>query len=1242
MFKKVAINSFAVGNEFGSPIGIALCIKLSCVNHSCKPQTRVVFRNRAACLVPTNRRKPPKNFDTACHSYIDELQPIALRRKMLRQKYQFECNCEGCCDENRNSRMEAWNCGICVDGWMKNTQGANCELCGWDMTPDHYETCRLAEEATKNARITLQRDDVPLQTRNDLAEKLIYLMADTLHKYNVLRLPVLRLLYGAALFRQDLENCTKYGIELLDLQKQYQYKNDVAILYHKYGLAQVMIAGEAWESAQELLEDIHQPMSTIYGDEAQVVRNISEMLRLVLDKEKPKEKFLGLKDVNVDCWCRSGDSVFLGESRGGVFRLTQQQDDDYWKAYQKSLASLHSADKYLFSIGEDEETTNSLLKIWDPTQVGEKNAPQLRRVVRMSPLLATSAFPASSCAVHSSLSAIAVGYGDGSVLFYQGDVMGEKSLSSSRWLRIRESSVIEGAVSGLAIAFVPGGKTVIFVITPKHVFSYVLENRQVISKKKHEANGATTDCWTFDESTGQLIVASREMVYFYDADQSVDIDGGVGRCLQLGRGHDKLQLVAAGQYLALLTKQNALIQKDAEFMTMMTVYDVKGQYIGFSCSLPNLCRLFVIGAQMLILGKDGTLSELAEKNLMTKLDILIKKNLYDVAIGIAKNSKDGGEQLKGIHRKYADYLYGKGDYDNAINEYKETIGMLEPSYVIKKYLDGSKLAQLCVYLEAIHEQQKDNQNHTNILLNAYARRNEKKKLMQFVNRVVERKNCDMRDVFKILVDWNYLPEASLLATKFEMHDEALTAIIEHMHNYQMAVKYIAKRPIDKALEHLEKFGRILLEKCRAETLVLLSDIVLRGAESGAEIEKIFEIFIGDSQAAQEFCAQAEDNPQLADWCMELRMRAYDAEKTTPEEIEDQILRHLTPENTSKTLHLAQIFNVSPIVEKILTKSGKSRELMNYYQKIGDLPKIVEICKNCPENQRQKMWLDALSFISKSSAEMCNEEMIKYLLVEIEKSQVVHPLVVLEILSKSQNLTISTIKEYVINWLKKQESKILKNRKTIKENEKQMDELDEHIESLKFNAQVLQVSKCSACDTGLQLPTVHFLCKHSYHVHCFESYTEADTPDTCPACSQKSTVAVEANGGGTVAAGTVDQRAAYSKFKAELATCPDAMELISTYLERGLFNESGKGAKVRRHVAQNLTNSASQRSSTITNPFDEDDFRSSVSRTMSTVSTRSTVPQSTVGQQPRNPFDEPAAGGGGATVPNYSNPFGEDF
>ncbi|CAD6199726.1 unnamed protein product, partial [Caenorhabditis auriculariae] len=402
---------------------------------------------------------------------------------------------------------------------------------------------------------------------------------------------------------------------------------------------------------------------------------------IVQDKENPSEKFLGLKDINVDCWCTAGDAVYLGESKGGVFRLSHQLDESYWKAYQKSLSSLHSAGKYLFSIGEDEDAINSLLKIWDPEKP-DKSSPTLRREVRMNPLSASSC-PACCVAVHSTLTAIVVGFGDGAVLLYQGDVVNDKALGT-RWQKVRESAPLDGPVTGLAIAFLPGNKTVLFVITLKHVYSYVVENRAVTSKKKHDANGASTDCWTYDESTGQLVVASREMVYFYEADQSVDVDGGQGRCLQLVRGNDKLQLVAAGQHLALLTKQQALIPSETEYMTMITVYDVKGQYIGFSCSLPSLCRLFVIGNSMLILSKDGTLSQLSEKNLSAKLDILFKKNMFDVAVVLAKHSKDGGQHLKSIHAKYADYLYGKGDFENAINQYKETIGMLEPSYVIKK------------------------------------------------------------------------------------------------------------------------------------------------------------------------------------------------------------------------------------------------------------------------------------------------------------------------------------------------------------------------------------------------------------------------------------------------------------------------------------------------------------------------------------------------------------------------------
>lgn len=48
-------------------------------------------------------------------------------------------------------------------------------------------------------------------------------------------------------------------------------------------------------------------------------------------------------------------------------------------------------------------------------------------------------------------------------------------------------------------------------------------------------------------------------------------------------------------------------------------------------------------------------------------------------------------------------------------------------------------------------------------------------------------------------------------------------------------------------------------------------------------------------------------------------------------------------------------------------------------------------------------------------------------------------------------------------------------------------------------QIFQMNKCSACDTSLQLPAFHFLCKHSYHAHCLESYSEK--ADCCPACTR---------------------------------------------------------------------------------------------------------------------------------------------
>ncbi|CAI2338190.1 unnamed protein product [Caenorhabditis sp. 36 PRJEB53466] len=278
IFKKVSINSFVIGNSTGNAIGIGLCIKLSAANHSCKPTTRVCYKNRTAMLVPVCDQEVPTTLQGACHSYIDELMPKAMRKEALKKKYKFDCACDGCCDEERNARMEAWSCGICTGGWMRNSQDGLCELCGWQMTQDHYELCRTAEETAMASRAKFENEMISMAQRTELGEKLLELFKDTLHTFNVHRLPVLRFMYFAALAAKDIGLAARMGVTLLSIMLEYQSETDPAVLFQKYQLAQLFCAAGAINEAKKMIGDIKEPLERIYTAESAIVRNVYCMI----------------------------------------------------------------------------------------------------------------------------------------------------------------------------------------------------------------------------------------------------------------------------------------------------------------------------------------------------------------------------------------------------------------------------------------------------------------------------------------------------------------------------------------------------------------------------------------------------------------------------------------------------------------------------------------------------------------------------------------------------------------------------------------------------------------------------------------------------------------------------------------------------------------------------------------------------------------------------------------------------
>ena len=67
-----------------------------------------------------------------------------------------------------------------------------------------------------------------------------------------------------------------------------------------------------------------------------------------------------------------------------------------------------------------------------------------------------------------------------------------------------------------------------------------------------------------------------------------------------------------------------------------------------------------------------------------KLDLLYRKSQYLLALNLAKTQNLDDAGVAGIHRQYGDHLYSKGDYDGAVQQYMQTIGHVQPSYVIRK------------------------------------------------------------------------------------------------------------------------------------------------------------------------------------------------------------------------------------------------------------------------------------------------------------------------------------------------------------------------------------------------------------------------------------------------------------------------------------------------------------------------------------------------------------------------------
>ncbi|KAK3611536.1 hypothetical protein CHS0354_016470 [Potamilus streckersoni] len=885
------------------------------------------------------------------------------------------------------------------------------------------------------------------------------------------------------------------------------------------------------------------------------------------DKEGVKDPetnqvFEKLKEINISSCASGRGQIVIADCEGMIYMINRKFQITSFKAYDIRVSHLYQLKQFniLLSVGEDEEGINPLIKVWNLDKF-DKGIPLCSRICRAIP--SNKPTPVTCLAVHENLNWMAVGFQNGSVVVFKGDVKSDRH--SKTWTVYENQKPITG------LAFRPTGKNIIlFVATDNSILSINLSAKDKTTIL--EQFGCSLGCSVMSDSNQdhQFVIGRQDGVYFYQPDCR-------GPCLVIEG--EKLKLEWFRGYLIIVGKESkaflkAPIANQSMEMHTVTVCDMQNKFIAHTAPYPDVVDVLSEWGSLYVLSGDRKLYQLQEKDTQTKLEMLFKKNNYTLAISLARSQQYDQEGLIDIFTQYGDHLYGKGDHDGAIDQYIKTIGKLEASYVIRKFLDSQRIHNLTKYLQALHKAQMATEEHTTLLLNCYTKLKDVSKLDEFIMTKDREVDFDVETAIKVCRQAGYYEHALFLAEKHGKHEWYLRIQLEKIKDYQKALQYIGNLEFAEADDNLKKYGKMLMSEIPDQTTELLKKLCTDYRPSNrllvdqsdldgsvpriqkASAEEFIHIFVNNSAKLTEFLEYMiktkPNSPSLLyNTLLELYLHDIVHEGGDMEAKNEKQRRTLdllqNPDanyDLDQALVLCQMNNFKAGILFLYEKAQLYQQILRYHMEHNEIPHVIDTCKKFGQHDPQ-LWVQALSYFAKKE-ESCKSQLME-VLSNIDKRNLLPPLLVIETLAHNSTATLSIIKDYIIRRLQLENDQIAEDERLIRQYREDTEKKRKQIEELKTTAKIFQNSKCSICSHPLELPSVHFLCEpHSFHQHCLESYAENDTE--CPVCLPENRKIMD------IIRAQEQSRDLHESFHNQLERSQDGFSVVADYFGRGVFNK----------------------------------------------------------------------------------------
>ncbi|KAJ4827545.1 Vacuolar protein sorting-associated protein 11 [Turnera subulata] len=523
----------------------------------------------------------------------------------------------------------------------------------------------------------------------------------------------------------------------------------------------------------------------------------------------------------IEC-CSSGrGKVVIGCDDGSVSLLDRGLKFNFsFQPHSSSVLFLQQLKQrnFLVTVGEDEQispqSSTMCLKVFDLDKMqpeGTSNTtPDCIGILRIF----TNQFPEAQITSFLVMEEappillIAVGLSNGCIYCIKGDIARERITRSK--LQVEGAS----AVTGLGFR-VDGQALQLFAVTPDSVSLFSLHNQPPRRQTLDQIGSNVNSVAMSDRS--ELIVGRPEAVYFYEVD-------GRGPCWAF-EGEKKFLGWFRGYLLCVISDQRS--GKDS-----FNVYDLKNRLIAHSLVVKEVSYMLCEWGNIILVLADKSALCIGEKDMESKLDMLFKKNLYTVAINLVQSQQADAAATAEVLRKYGDHLYSKQDYDEAMAQYISTIGHLEPSYVIQKFLDAQRIYNLTNYLEKLHEKGLASKDHTTLLLNCYTKLKDVEKLNVFIKTEdgVGEHKFDVETAIRVCRAANYHEHAMYVAKKAGRHELYLKILLEDLARYDEALQYIRGLEPSQAGVTIKEYGKILIEHKPVETIEILMRLCTEDGE----------------------------------------------------------------------------------------------------------------------------------------------------------------------------------------------------------------------------------------------------------------------------------------------------------------------------------------------------------------------------------------------------------------------------